>query len=621
MGVRQVRGRGESGGDERRAGGAGGAARTWHLLQLKRRPVLSGRFFLLPAAALSLAAAAVAFVPLDFPSTVELQGGSVVKWTQGSKWFMGDGDANDSLPFILSYKVDDDFMQDVGGAHAAEVQAGAHAAAVSALEEWSQATGGAITFEEAPWSTVTNTVSPTASDAEPLEGPGEDEWLADFALPEEERQFGLDILPAWGANIEFFSRPNGWVYDFDGKLLTMHSGTLGFAVVNTRSAPQGRRIVSAEIYLNSSQTLWSIGGEGNTFDLETVILHEIGHTLGLDHPNEAVAEGSENLDPLTFQFGAAWCSCDVMHGQYTGVKRELTDDEIGAMAFYHPPMMGDVTFDWTLTLADVAVAIDLVNGVAEATPREVAAMDFLNDNGRVDLEEVAQLIAWVNGTKPYTPTGGTRGEDLSNPPPSTVDLSAAPSPQDVGKGGRVDVTLTLANPDAVPFSAWQLELAYDPAIFSDPQATFLGFPDGAAFTGVEIEPGLFRLTALAFDPETSLEAELATVSLEIDLSAAVAAGSAVFLIENAELVVDDGSTARPFGEPGETLNINDAVVIASDFDADGNGVVDKEDLYAWHTAPIDVDQNGVIDDADRLSLSDCLRIDEIADIAAERVNP
>jgi len=575
------------------------------------------------AGVIALGASAVAFTPLDFLTATQINNGQKPKWWQGSKWFMGTGTANDELPFILSYKVDANFMQNISGPNAAQVQAGAHDAAVAALEEWSRATGGAITFQEAPWLAVPNNVQPAASDSEPLEGPSEAEWLDDFALPEEERQYGLDLLPAWGANVEFYSRPNGWTYNFDGFSFNMNSGTLGFAVVNRRGAPvgnPGQQIISAEIYLNSSQTNWSIGGGGGTFDLETVILHEIGHMMGLDHPNEAAGKGSENLNPFTYQFGQAPCTCDVMHGQYTGVKRVLTNDEIGAMAFYHPPMMGDVTFDWNVTLADLSKAMELVSGLTAPDPRQVAALDFMNQNGEIDLEEVAILTGWINGTKPYGPAA-LRDSGAGTVPPSTVTLAALPDPMDVGKGGRVNVMVRIDNPDAVPISAWQLDLVFDPAIFSDDQCEFLGFPDGATFSSVPVSSGVIRLTALAFTPETSLEGGLASVSLAIDLPAAVSAQASAFLIENVEIVVDDGITTRPFGEPGETLNINDAAVIASDFDVDGNGVVDKADLYAWHTTPIDVNHNGEIDDADRLSLSDCLRMGEIEDMAAERVNP
>jgi hypothetical protein len=80
---------------------------------------------------------------------------------------------------------------------------------------------------------------------------------------------------------------------------------------------------------------WSIGGAGNTFDQETVALHEIGHLIGLDH---STVSGS------------------VMFPTYGGQRRTLTADDLaGAQTLYgkrgpalrvlvHLQNIGDRTF-------------------------------------------------------------------------------------------------------------------------------------------------------------------------------------------------------------------------------------------------------------------------------------
>ncbi|TVQ32541.1 MAG: hypothetical protein EA376_05420 [Phycisphaeraceae bacterium] len=329
--------------------------------------------FLLIALTASLAPG---FTLLGFRTWEQIQNGSFHYWQIEPL----------GTPFTLSYAIDDDFLNNQGGP---EFTGLAHAAVVSALDTWSETSGGFITFEEAPWSPVPNDNDDGIPPA--WEGPSFEEWLDDQELPQEERQFG-NTLPGWGANVDVFSRSSGFEI-FSGNLhFVMSPTTLAFAIVNRTG---GKRIRSVDIYLNEDFT-WSTTGQSGTFDVETVVLHELGHALGLDHPKDAVAEGSVNLDPNTFEPGWPWSSADVMHPVYTGIKRQLTIDEVGALQFLYgveveeDTLPGDINGDGVVNSQDLA----LVLGSWGACPKApLPCISDINGDGLVNAQDLAILLA------------------------------------------------------------------------------------------------------------------------------------------------------------------------------------------------------------------------------------
>jgi hypothetical protein len=54
------------------------------------------------------------------------------------------------------------------------------------------------------------------------------------------------------------------------------------------------------------------------------------------------------------------------------------------------------------------------------------------------------------------------------------------------------------------------------------------------------------------------------------------------------------------------------------YDADGSAIVDVDDLYAWHGAPVDLTGEGAATALDARHLAWCIRADEIADMEAPR---
>lgn len=69
----------------------------------------------------------------------------------------------------------------------------------------------------------------------------------------------------------------------------------------------------ADIFFNDAWT-WSLSGATDTYDIETVMLHELGHAIGLGHENVADS---------------------VMGTYYLGIERDLYQDDIeGVLALY-----------------------------------------------------------------------------------------------------------------------------------------------------------------------------------------------------------------------------------------------------------------------------------------------
>lgn|GEM_PF-6794600 len=566
-----------------------------------------------------------AFTLYNFPPAQDVFGfGLIPRWSRGSPQFMTD---ITEMPRVMSVKVDDQFLTTLSGPN----QANAVTAVWNAFDSWSAATSGMISFQESAWPAVRNIGAGPLAD---WEGPSLADW-----------QTGNypGSVPGWGAQIDIFSIPEGETFITEGRSFVMTPGLLGFNVISR----SGVIIESVDIYLNENQN-WTTDGNGG-WDVETVILHELGHALGLDHPNETIDGGcagavsavgvyrcndrvrrvntqsrganngcydSPNIDPYFWTPGDPSSTSDVMYGAYTGVKRQLTDDEIGGMAFIYRPFAGDLTGQFNCTLLDVATAVQFTNGMISLDPRQFAAADFMNHNGVIDAIELSYMLQWANDPNNYD-TNGPPQFDQPQSPTTSMSVPAVATPFDVGKGGVVSVSLDLDNPDAVPIVAWTINIRYDDSAFLNFLYLDGDFPPSGFKIMSVLEPGLIQVGKVSGGPTTLTSGHLGDLTFDIDLPAAVAMNSGAFVIEFIEIVVDDGAV-RVYGSmPSDTLVTSDAQVIASDLDVNLDSIVNLDDLYQWHLTPIDVNQSGAINDADRIRLSNCIRGGEQVDMLTE----
>jgi hypothetical protein len=129
-----------------------------------------------------------------------------------------------------------------------------------------------------------------------------------------------------------------------------------YAITNFYSYFQPE-ISEADIVFNDAKT-WSIGGGGNTVDVETIALHELGHVISLADLRSNLAEDVRQ----------------VMYYNYTGVKRTLYWGDIAGARWMYPARYDVVSgwFGWETAEAD-------------------ATIGYIDYNSRPDL-----IVAWID---------------------------------------------------------------------------------------------------------------------------------------------------------------------------------------------------------------------------------
>lgn len=584
------------------------------------------------------------FTLLDFRSPADIALGNYRGWEGYIQ----------NQPIALSYQFDDEFMDFLppGGRDAA-IQA-----VIAAMHSWSDSTHAHLSFHESEWVAVENSDS---TQFWQWEGPSFEQW--------EGLGFPVDELPGWGANIDFFTKPVGFTITSGGINYQMTPGILGFAVIYR----QNDFIRTADIYLNEAWT-WTTnpalaseaphiagqplryacdsaqhpqhepdrriprsfqgvpaetGGLTPVFDIQTVVLHELGHALGLDHPNEAQSQGGALIDPYTFQYlaGNCWQSASVMHGDYTGVKRILKPADIGGTAFlYIPALPGDLNASGDIDPGDAFEAIQSLSGDAQPSPYDVNIMDFVERDGVISDVEAATVVQWAFDGVPGAGVIPAWNPAPLQTIPSVMIVTPMFCPPVMVPGSTVTLALKLDNPSQRNIRMWTIEAQYNPALLVNPRLAEGSLFSGAIWITPEQEPGRIRFARISLlDEETDPSGTV--VNLEFDVLATPdnpppKPYEQPLTLTEARILVSD-PVLHVFGDPdaGETLVIHPPPIIFADLDVNNDGRIGTEDWYAFLDAPTDFNGDLRIDNDDEKLFLSYMRQSEIADVTADIAVP
>ena len=146
------------------------------------------------------------------------------------------------------------------------------------------------------------------------------------------------------------------------------------------------------VHFDDTEHTWNIGAAPNTFDVETVALHEIGHILGLAHSNVA---GAVMFPTVSSNF----------------TKRQLTQDDIDGVRNLYPgcgtPVtpIGPITAVTPITGITPVTLITPVTTITPITPLTA----IIPITAVTPITPVVPPITPIRPIRPTRPGGATRG--------------------------------------------------------------------------------------------------------------------------------------------------------------------------------------------------------------------
>ena len=143
----------------------------------------------------------------------------------------------------------------------------------------------------------------------------------------------------------------------------------------------GTSIDETDVALNTTYA-WSIGGDENTIDVETVFLHENGHVVGLGHSGVAGA---------------------VMQSVYAGPRRVLHQDDIDGISSLYPA--GPVNEAPTVAITSPSDGVPIVSG---------ATIDFAGTASDPEDGDLTADLLWTSNIVGQIGTGGSFSTTLSD---------------------------------------------------------------------------------------------------------------------------------------------------------------------------------------------------------------